>query len=65
MKIIDMNIGDTVEDEWFSDPEYHTCWGLGKITRVLKTVVYVHFTGLGKEVKYDKVHANRYLNLAK
>lgn len=65
MKLSDMKRGDVVLDAWYSDPEYQQYWGKGTITSVLKTVVYVHFKLLGKEVKYDKPHATKYLSLSK
>lgn len=49
MKINELKIGDTVLDSWYHD------WGIGTVTKVLKTVVYIDFTVRGKE-KYDGSH---------
>lgn len=53
MKIDDLQVGDEVYDSWYPD------WGIGTVTKVLKTVVYIDFTVRGPE-KYDKEHV-RYL----
>lgn len=54
MKIENLKIGDRVIDKWY--PE----WGVGTVTKVLKTVVYIDFTVRGPE-KYDKSHVQNFL----
>jgi len=54
MKIANLKINDKVIDRWY--PE----WGIGIVTKVLKTVVYIDFTVRGPE-KYDKSHVENFL----
>jgi hypothetical protein len=54
MKIEDLKVGDHVIDRWY--PE----WGVGLVTKVLKTVVHIDFTIRGKEV-YDRSHVQNFL----
>ncbi len=49
MRIEDLKVNHKVIDRWW--PE----WGVGTVTRVLKTVVYIDFAVRGSE-KYDKNH---------
>lgn len=49
MKITEMEKGQFVEDTWFWD------WGIGKVSKVLKTIVYINFSVVGKVV-FDKSH---------
>jgi hypothetical protein len=49
MKFKDLKVGMQVMDRWYPD------WGVGIVTKVLKTVVYIDFTIRGLE-KYDKSH---------
>lgn len=54
MKISKLKENDKVIDRWY--PE----WGIGRVTKVLKTVVYIDFTIRGPE-KYDKSHVENFL----
>lgn len=49
MKFKDIKKGMLVEDRWYWD------WGIGKVSKVLKTVVYIYFSNVGKVV-FDKSH---------
>lgn len=49
MKVADLKEGMKIQDRWYPD------WGVGTVTKVLKTVVYIDFTIRGPE-KYDKSH---------
>lgn len=49
MKIEDMKRGMFVEDRWFWD------WGIGKVMKVLKTIVIINFSVVGR-VTFDKNH---------
>ena len=49
VSIDDLKVGMKVRDSWYPD------WGVGTVTKVLKTVVYIDFTIRGPE-KYDKAH---------
>ncbi len=49
MNIKNMQRGMFVEDKWYWD------WGIGKVCKVLKTVVYINFSIVGK-VCFDKSH---------
>ena len=49
MNINDMKKGMFVEDRWFWD------WGIGKVSKVLKTVVHINFSVVGK-VTFDASH---------
>jgi hypothetical protein len=49
MKIDNIKVGIKVMDEWYPD------WGVGIVTKVLKTVVYIDYSIRG-ETKYDKSH---------
>jgi len=54
MKIEDMKVGMRIFDTWFSfhgrDP-----WGVGKVTKILKTRVHIEFHPYNKLV-YDIAH---------
>ena len=54
MKIEDIKVGMRIFDTWFS---FHgqEPWGSGKVTKVLKTRVYIEFHPYNKLI-YDKAH---------
>jgi len=54
MKVDDLKEGMEVVDRWY--PE----WGVGTVTKVLKTVVYIDFAVRGPE-KYDMSHVRNFL----
>ena len=49
MKITEIKKDMFVEDKWFWD------WGIGKVSKVLKTVVYINFSIKGT-VCFDSSH---------
>jgi len=49
MKFKDIKKDILVEDKWFWD------WGIGKVSKVLKTVVHIYFSNKGKVI-FDKSH---------
>jgi hypothetical protein len=49
LKFKDIKKNMLVEDKWFYD------WGIGKVFKVLKTVVHIHFSNKGMVV-FDKSH---------
>jgi hypothetical protein len=54
MKVDELTEGMEVIDRWY--PE----WGVGVVTKLLKTVVYIDFTVRGPE-KYDMSHVRNFL----
>ena len=46
-------VGMSVYDRWYQE------WGMGIITKVLKTRVYINFSG--KSVRYDIPHLNKFI----
>ena len=54
MKVAELKEGMEVVDRWY--PE----WGVGLVTKVLKTIVYIDFTVRGPE-KYDMSHVRNFL----
>lgn len=54
MKVDELEEGMEVIDRWY--PE----WGVGVVTKLLKTVVYIHFSVRGPE-KYDMSHVRNFL----
>jgi len=49
MKFSEIEKGMLVRDRWYWD------WGYGKVTKKLKTVVFINFSGVGK-VTFDQSH---------
>lgn len=54
MKFDDLKEGTKVVDTWFWN------YGVGAVTKKLKTVVYIMFTHAGL-IKYDRPHATQFL----
>lgn len=51
MNIQNIKVGDSVKDTW-----YFKKWGIGEVTRVLKTRVYIKFSKRDIPIVYDKEH---------
>jgi transcription elongation factor GreA-like protein len=49
MKIEDLKVGNKIYDRWYPG------WGVGTVTKILKTRVHIDFSIRGHEV-YDESH---------